>query len=70
MAYKYIYILQRSTKRLSADVLFVRLQTDEDPPHGFSQVFVVKPIDAGYFIVHDIFRLSIHNTAWMSPSPS
>jgi len=40
-----------------------RLKTDEDPPHAFSQVFVVKPIDSGYYIIHDIFRLSIHDTA-------
>ncbi|KAK2164359.1 hypothetical protein LSH36_65g07062 [Paralvinella palmiformis] len=38
-----------------------RLQTDDDPPHAFSQLFFLKPADNSYFIFHDIFRLSIHN---------
>ncbi|KAG5882049.1 hypothetical protein JTB14_007711 [Gonioctena quinquepunctata] len=39
-----------------------RLQADEDPPHAFSQVFVLKPLGASFFIQHDIFRLGIHDT--------
>lgn len=39
-----------------------RLKTDEDPPHAFSQVFLIKPMNGSYFICHDLFRLSIHNT--------
>jgi hypothetical protein len=38
-----------------------RLKTDDDPPHGFSQTFYVKPQNNSYFLFHDIFRLSIHN---------
>lgn len=40
-----------------------RLQCDEDPPHAFSQVFVLKPLDASFYCAHDIFRLNIHDTA-------
>ncbi|EAA06639.2 probable nuclear transport factor 2 isoform X1 [Anopheles arabiensis] len=40
-----------------------RLQCDDDPPHAYSQTFVLKPIGASFFCAHDIFRLNIHNTA-------
>lgn len=40
-----------------------RLQCDDDPPHAFSQTFVLKPLGASFFCAHDIFRLNIHNTA-------
>ncbi|XP_051170080.1 probable nuclear transport factor 2 [Leptopilina boulardi] len=40
-----------------------RLQTDEDRPHAFIQLFVLKPLDTTFFCQHDIFRLSIHDTA-------
>ncbi|XP_037936943.1 probable nuclear transport factor 2 [Teleopsis dalmanni] len=40
-----------------------RLQCDEDPPHAYSQVFILKPLGGTYFCAHDIFRLNIHNTA-------
>lgn len=40
-----------------------RLQCDEDPPHAFSQTFVLKPLGGTFFCAHDIFRLNIHNTA-------
>jgi len=39
-----------------------RLQADEDPPHAFSQTFVLKPLGASFFCQHDIFRLSIHDS--------
>ena len=39
------------------------LQTDEDPAHGFSQAFVLKPANASWFIAHDVFRLAIHDVA-------
>jgi len=39
-----------------------RLQTDGDPPHAFSEVFLIKPQNNSYFIFHDLFRLSIHNS--------
>ena len=38
-------------------------QTDEDPAHGFSQAFVLKPANASWFIAHDVFRLAIHDVA-------
>lgn len=40
-----------------------RLQTDDDPPHGFSHVFVLKPVGTSFYCAHDIFRLAIHNNA-------
>lgn len=40
-----------------------RLQADEDPPHPFSQVFVLKPLENSFFCQHDIFRLGIHDSA-------
>uniref|UniRef100_A0A182MSB6 NTF2-related export protein n=1 Tax=Anopheles culicifacies TaxID=139723 RepID=A0A182MSB6_9DIPT len=40
-----------------------RLQCDDDPPHAYSQTFVLKPIGTSFFCAHDIFRLNIHNTA-------
>jgi len=40
-----------------------QLKTDEDPPHGFSQTFVLKPMGQSWFIAHDVFRLALHNMA-------
>jgi len=41
-----------------------RLKTDNDPPHAFSQVIVLKPIEGNSFVIyHDVFRLSIHDSA-------
>ncbi|XP_044015067.1 probable nuclear transport factor 2 isoform X1 [Aphidius gifuensis] len=40
-----------------------RLQADEDPPHAFSQQFVLKPLGNSFYCQHDIFRLNIHDTA-------
>ncbi|KAH8360541.1 hypothetical protein KR200_008612 [Drosophila serrata] len=40
-----------------------RLQCDEDPPHAFSQVFVLKANAGSYFVGHEIFRLNIHDSA-------
>ncbi|CAG7818642.1 unnamed protein product [Allacma fusca] len=40
-----------------------QLKTDDDPPHTFSQTFVLKRSPEGaFFCQHDIFRLGIHNT--------
>ncbi|ODM96274.1 putative nuclear transport factor 2 [Orchesella cincta] len=39
-----------------------QLKTDDDPPHTYSQTFVLKPLGGTYFCQHDIFRLGIHNT--------
>jgi len=38
-----------------------QLKTDDDPPHSFSQTFVLKPIADSFFLQHDIFRLGIHS---------
>lgn len=38
-----------------------QLKMDEDPIHGFSQTFVLKPLSDSFFIQHDSFRLVIHN---------
>jgi len=40
-----------------------RLKCDEDPPHSFSQVFLLKPSAGSFFVAHDIFRLNVHNAA-------
>ncbi|KAF2901310.1 hypothetical protein ILUMI_04888 [Ignelater luminosus] len=40
-----------------------RLQADQDPPHAYSQIFVLKALGNSFFIQHDIFRLGIHDTA-------
>ncbi|XP_075220221.1 putative nuclear transport factor 2 isoform X2 [Lycorma delicatula] len=39
-----------------------RLQTDEDPPHAYSQTFVLKPIGTSFYVQHDLFRLALHNS--------
>ncbi|KAI4501727.1 hypothetical protein M0802_003062 [Mischocyttarus mexicanus] len=39
-----------------------RLQADEDPPHPFSQIFVLKPLGNSFYCQHDIFRLGIHDS--------
>ncbi|CAH0394550.1 unnamed protein product [Bemisia tabaci] len=39
-----------------------RLQTDEDPPHAYSQIFVLKPIGTSFYVQHDIFRLALHDS--------
>nr|CAD7200759.1 unnamed protein product [Timema douglasi]CAD7405696.1 unnamed protein product [Timema poppensis] len=36
---------------------------DDDPPHAYSQVFVLKPLGSSFYCQHDIFRLGIHDTA-------
>ncbi|CAL4159406.1 unnamed protein product [Meganyctiphanes norvegica] len=38
-----------------------QLKLDEDPVHGFSQTFILKPLNDTFFIQHDAFRLVIHN---------
>ena len=39
------------------------IQTDNDPPHGFSQCFVLVPNENAtvYSILNDMFRLSLHH---------
>jgi hypothetical protein len=38
-----------------------QLKTDDDPPHAFSQTFILKQVGECLFITNDIFRLSLHN---------
>nr|CAD7393898.1 unnamed protein product [Timema cristinae] len=38
-------------------------RADDDPPHAYSQVFVLKPLGSSFYCQHDIFRLGIHDTA-------
>ncbi|XP_055677003.1 probable nuclear transport factor 2 [Lutzomyia longipalpis] len=40
-----------------------RLQCDDDPPHAYNQIFVLKPVANSFYCAHDIFRLNIHDTA-------
>ncbi|CRK92180.1 CLUMA_CG005760, isoform A [Clunio marinus] len=40
-----------------------RLQTDGDPPHDYTQTFILKPIGNSFFVQHDIFRLALHDMA-------
>jgi len=37
-----------------------QLKTDDDPPHTFNQVFVLKPVNDSFYVEHDIFRLALH----------
>ena len=48
---------------MNAHCFNLHTQTDEDPAHGFSQAFVLKPANASWFIAHDVFRLAIHDVA-------
>ncbi|XP_025114572.1 nuclear transport factor 2-like [Pomacea canaliculata] len=36
-------------------------QTEGDKVMGFSQVFILKPLNDSFVIAHDIFRLSLHD---------
>lgn len=40
-----------------------RAQTDGDPPHAYTQTFILKPIANSFFVQHDIFRLALHDMA-------
>lgn len=39
------------------------LKTDNDPPHAFSQNFVLKAHAAGYYVKGEMFRMVLHNNA-------
>lgn len=41
----------------------IPFQCDEDPPHSYMQTFVLKPLGDAFFVQHDVFRLSIHESA-------
>ncbi|KXJ16357.1 nuclear transport factor 2 [Exaiptasia diaphana] len=41
-----------------------QLKTDNDPPHSFSQTFLLMPEDKelqSYYVLNDLFRLSLHH---------
>ncbi|XP_013775185.1 probable nuclear transport factor 2 isoform X1 [Limulus polyphemus] len=40
-----------------------QLKTDDDPPHTFSQTFVLKPYNEGFYVQHDVFRIAVHDAA-------
>ncbi|KAA0198922.1 hypothetical protein HAZT_HAZT001626 [Hyalella azteca] len=47
--------------QLKVHHLHATFSMDEDPVHGFSQTFCLKPLGDSFFIQHDSFRLVIHN---------
>ncbi|XP_045620452.1 probable nuclear transport factor 2 isoform X1 [Procambarus clarkii] len=38
-----------------------QLKMDDDPPHGFNQTFMLKPLGDSFFVQHDMFRLALHH---------
>ncbi len=38
-----------------------RLQTDNDPPHSFTQTFYLRFANGTWFILNEMFRLLVHN---------
>eukprot|EP00116_Pleurobrachia_bachei_P015461 sb/3475723/ len=38
-----------------------QLKTDDDPPHGFSEVFTIFNVNGQHVVVNDVFRLALHN---------
>ncbi|CAG0912699.1 unnamed protein product [Notodromas monacha] len=39
--------------------VFGQLKTDDDPPHTFTQIFGLKPLETNFFVAHDVFRLHL-----------
>lgn len=37
------------------------LKTDDDPPHSYSETFVLKATNGNFFITNHVFRLAVHN---------
>ena len=37
-----------------------QLKTDDDHPHTFNQVFIIKQENGTCYVEHDIFRLALH----------
>jgi len=37
-----------------------QLKTDDDHPHTFNQIFIIKQEGTAFYIEHDIFRLALH----------
>jgi hypothetical protein len=38
-----------------------QLQTDNDPPHSFTQTFYLRFANGTWFILNELFRLLVHN---------
>ncbi|XP_064599316.1 probable nuclear transport factor 2 [Liolophura sinensis] len=38
-----------------------QLKTDDDSPHPFSHVFILRPNSGSFHICHEFFRLGLHN---------
>lgn len=38
-----------------------KLKTDEDPPHSFSQTFLLKKSDTSIYIANEVFRMILHD---------
>lgn len=49
-------------KKMYFKIYLFIFQCDEDPPHPFNQVFVLKSVGNSFYCAHDIFRLGIHDT--------
>lgn len=41
--------------------MFFVLQVDDDKPIGYSHTFILRPEGGSFFIMHEIFRLAVHN---------
>lgn len=44
-------------------VVLGQLKTDDDPPHSFNQLFILKPSGDSFYVEHDVFRLALHHAA-------
>ena len=40
-------------------MVFGQLKTDDDPPHSYTQTFVLKPMETSFYVAHDVFRLNL-----------
>lgn len=38
-----------------------QVKVDEDKPMGYSHTFILRPESGSYFIMHEVFRLAIHD---------
>lgn len=62
--YRYVSLMNSRTLCILTDFDYFNFyfQTDEDPPHAYSQTFVLKPVGTSFYIQHDIFRLALHDS--------
>lgn len=38
-----------------------QVKVDDDKPMGYSHTFILRPESGSFFIMHEIFRLAVHN---------